>query len=166
MKPPKLLAKIAVLSFFVLFLAGFVAYRSGAFDKWFSKESSATQPAETNALMAAQDNTLATVDSPPTTKTIMSGSKSMPLPEKKTVYDRSDSTVSIPKEVIDKMIMMSGSKSGYLIPAERDTLAVSKERVDKIAESNKPSPSKPRTDSQAKKVVMPGSKSGVFLPRK
>lgn len=131
MKSPKLFTKIAVLSFFIVFLVGFVAYRSGAFDKWLNG-SPEVQPAEMNTMMAAQDNTIATIDSPPPIKTIM----------------------------------ISGSKSGYLIPVSSDTTN-KKTKADTISKSIKLIPSKPKTDSQAKKVVIPSSKSGVLIyPKK
>jgi hypothetical protein len=160
MKPSRLLVKIAVLSFFILFLVGFVAYRSGAFDKWLNEKSSAIQPDQMHA-MTAHDNTIAEVDSPPTTKATM--------PEKKTVHD----TVSIPKEVIDKMIMMSGSKSGYLIPAESDTIPPKPKTVGQIKEERMMSGSKsamivrPKKDTPVYERVMPSSKSGrLIYPKK
>jgi hypothetical protein len=64
------------------------------------------------------------------------------------------------------MIMISGSKSGALIPVGWDTTE-EKAKLDKRLEYSKPAPPKPKLDSPVYKVALPSSKSGILIrPRK
>jgi hypothetical protein len=126
MKPSNLFLKITVLSFFILFLIGFVAYRSGALNKWFSSDSSPVQQTEMNSPVAAQNRT----DSPRVFKLdtsgfyfdVMSSSKSGYLiypdtPKKKTkkLSVASKDTPVIKADTPKIKRVLPSSKSGRLI---------------------------------------------------
>jgi hypothetical protein len=121
MKPQKPFLKIAVLTFFILFLAGFVAYRSGAFDKWLNNETAAVQSENNNRT----DITI-TIDSAGR-KVVSTNGFYIDPSEVNSNEPRSFSLPDTPKyktkksavsDSARKVIMMSGSKSGVMIPID------------------------------------------------
>ncbi len=129
MRPSPLFIKIAVLSLFTLLLTGFVAYRSGAFDKLLAgKKTSMIPVMESNTAIAYQLDTIPKVDTlqphPPPPPTIMSSSKSLVITDN---YEYIFKDGKLKKKIkkknankkdtafIKRPIMFSGSKSGPVI---------------------------------------------------
>lgn len=122
MKSPQLFTKTAVLSLFIFLLTGFVAYRSGAFDKLLAGKQANIPPAiESNTAITYQVDTIPKVDSPRPVRTIMSSSKSIVVPDNyEYTYKDSELKKKLKKKKMDtavqkKPIMFSGSKSGPVI---------------------------------------------------
>ncbi len=125
MKPSPLFTKITTLSAFILLLTGFVAYRSGAFDKLLTGKKTSSRPVmESNIAIAYQLDTIPKIDSVPSLPRIMSSSKSMVMTDnyeyiikdgklkkklKKKKKGNTDTVVAKP------VIIFSGSKSGPVI---------------------------------------------------
>lgn len=144
--------KIAVLLFFILFISGFVAYRSGAFDKIFPGRE------KTNSPVSIPENVKDTikpgVDTTGPKRTIMSSSKSMILIDEKT--PKND---SLPKKaakdslLFDNQSTLPSSKSGrIMLPGDLKSKNVS----DSNKKTKKDSISKPST-------LMNSSKSGILI---
>jgi hypothetical protein len=132
------LIRSLVLTLFVLLLASFVVYRSGAFDKFFNNANASSVGQSALDTIPAKDTGKQ--------KQIMSGSKSL-MPSQDYEYIISDGKPKKKKKqknvTIDSTFktptIMSSSKSGPVIV--------------------------PKSDTQ--RVMMPSSKSGpVFTPRK
>jgi hypothetical protein len=168
--------KVSVLSFFILFLIAFVAYRTGAFDKWSNQKSAADHDMEMNTVMANQDislNSLSVIDSPPVAKrTIMPSSKSMALPLDKSVYLKLDTGFKAAASS-ERAVIFSGSKSGPVIPPvsipskisiEQLLQAYELEQQRKIDSLNKV---KGAEDTVVFEPYFPSSKSGrlIIVPK-
>jgi hypothetical protein len=145
------LTRIIVLSFFILCISAFVAYRSGAFDRVFGARQTNPEPAFSSF---GKD----TVKPPKTDttewkKTIMSSSKSIIVIEDKNMV--TDSFGKKPKDssFINNKRSLPSSKSGRIIsPADLKPVNSS--------DSNK----KIRKDTvQRTRTIMPGSKSGILV---
>ena len=125
MRPSPLFTKSAVLSVFILLLTGFVAYRSGAFDKLLiGKKTNNLPDIEINTVMAYQLDTIPKVDTPPRLPTIMSSSKSLVMTDNyEYIFKDGELKQKLKKKnpyktdsaIIKPPIMFSGSKSGPVI---------------------------------------------------
>lgn len=120
MRSQKMLVKIVVLSGFVLLLSGFVAFRSGAFDKYLQKKYSGLSYTDTSKKPAPD-----TIKPP---KTIMSSSKSIIMTDYTIKPDISQLDSVEKKRLIDELIKkraeakakqelywMTSSKSGPVV---------------------------------------------------
>lgn len=124
MHSQKLLVKMIVLSGFLLLLSGFVAFRSGAFDKYLQKKNSGISYTDTSKKPAP--------DTAKTPRTIMSSSKSIIMTDYTVKPDISQLDSIEKKRLIDELIKkraetiskqeiywMTSSKSGPVLrPAD------------------------------------------------
>lgn len=189
MKRP-LYARIAVLSFFILFLISFIAYRSGYFEKRIDQP--APHQEETYTPVAWKDMTFSkppVIDSPPRKRTMFPSSKVMILPEQeryeklnikeKSIYDQFDTSYKKKlglKQPREEIIMISSSKSGAMIPIriysepaayepiyKQDT-AITFERIRLEQRMRTRLDTIKHPDSPIMKSYIPGSKSGRLIP--
>lgn len=165
MKPPHRLVKILVASVFFLLIAGFVAYRSGAFENILHEnvvlETKAGEyPGMTasNSLIAEPDTAKpGAKDSPPARRTLMSSSKSLIVADEPTWLDS-----LLPQRRIKSIsgTIMSSSKSAMVVPAYKYRLSDSlvKQLHFDLPDSVRTIPYKDPT-----RVVLPSSKSGPMI---
>ena len=77
MKPNSPFTKVIVVTVFILLISGFVAYRSGAFDKMLAGKQNNNKTIAANTINGYEYDTLPKPDSTTTLPRIMSSSKSM-----------------------------------------------------------------------------------------
>jgi hypothetical protein len=130
MQTPSPIAKATVLVCFIIMLSGFVAYRSGVFDK---------QAIKTKAIYSAIDDTTKkpTVDTS-SERMIMSSSKSMILIDKSKTLKKDTVPVTIKKDTIAKPLTDTakptrfyGTKSGAIFNGQDVETYIKKDKKKK-----------------------------------
>lgn len=138
MKPNSPFTKVIVVTVFILLISGFVAYRSGAYDKMMAGQQNNNQAIAANTISDYEYDTLPKPDTTTTLPRIMSSSKSMVMTDVEYEYIVKDGKLKrkLKKKNKNKAatdtikppppVMMPSSKSGPMITPRKTTLDTAK----------------------------------------